>query len=791
MRFVMQRRAPRGQWETFDSVLRLMRLVGIGACVAGCGDDLTQVEQGERAASDRRQPIESAVSVAQFSLESSRWVVAPDFDLELVASGFELPVGIAMVPNPRPEADAPIFYVVELRGTIKAVARSGVVSQYAEGLLNFAPDSRVPGPGEVGLGGAVVDPDTGDLYVTLVYREPAGSENGSLYAAVERLTSDDTGLSAVARARILNLAPEGQAARHQVSSITFGPDGYLYVHVGDGGDASAARNLTQFRGKILRLTKDGSAVSRNPYWDPFNGISARDYILASGIGSGSAGAWRWSDAAHYFVEKGPTVDRFAQLSLGRDYLYDGSDESMANFAVFNWNPGSAPANLAFIQQDVFERSGFPAEYEGRAYVTQAGLAGALGPGDAVRKAITEWTIDGRGELVAGGRPVAFYAGNGASTAAALAAGPDGIYFSDLYAEVYANGFASPSANVFRLRYKTPPPPADCNGNDVPDEDELALDDDCNRNGIPDECDIAVERSTDCNENALPDECEVERDRTFEFSYGVEGLTLNGSAQWIDGALRLTPATGGTGSAVHSPISDEPLEHLRAELDFKIGAGSGADGLSVALFDATRYPQTEVFGEDGPISGALVVKLNTYDNGDGANNVQVAFNGQSFGTYEPSFLLRDNSFHRLRLLLQNGRITVLISSKPGQFETAFDELPIPNYVAFVARIGFGARTGGYTDEHWVDNFRFWVPSPQDRNASGMLDVCECVADVDDGQGWGVPDGTVDSQDVVYFLHAYVNEGAYADVDDGSSTGRRDGIVNQRDLEYFLARFDMGC
>ena len=37
------------------------------------------------------------------------WTVTrPNYEVEVVASGFQLPVNIAFVPNPRPEADSPV-----------------------------------------------------------------------------------------------------------------------------------------------------------------------------------------------------------------------------------------------------------------------------------------------------------------------------------------------------------------------------------------------------------------------------------------------------------------------------------------------------------------------------------------------------------------------------------------------------------------------------------------------------------------------------------------------------------
>jgi hypothetical protein len=46
--------------------------------------------------------------------------------------------------------------------------------------------------------------------------------------------------------------------------------------------------------------------------------------------------------------------------------------------------------------------------------------------------------------------------------------------------------------------------ADCNGNGVPDECDL----DCNLNGIPDDCEIAANPSLDCNGNRILDSCDI-------------------------------------------------------------------------------------------------------------------------------------------------------------------------------------------------------------------------------------------------------------------------------------------
>ncbi|MFZ4573155.1 MAG: PQQ-dependent sugar dehydrogenase, partial [Phycisphaerales bacterium] len=305
------------------------------------------------------------------------WTTATDFKVERVATGFQMPVSIAFVPNPSTAADAPIYYVGELYGTIKVVKRDGSISDYAIDLLNYDPSGAFPGSGEQGLGSIVVDPTNGDLFATVLY---APNLNNVTIGnpRVVRLTSTNGGRSSNARTIILNMAPEVQGQSHQISNISFGPDNFLYVHMGDGFDAGAAQNLTQFRGKILRLQRNGLPAPGNPYYNLADGISARDYIYASGVRNPFGGAWRASDSSHYMVENGPSVDRMSRLVSGRNYLWDGSDNSMRNFAIYNWDPAAAPVNITFVQPETFAGSGFPAEYQGRAYITQSGATWASG-----------------------------------------------------------------------------------------------------------------------------------------------------------------------------------------------------------------------------------------------------------------------------------------------------------------------------------------------------------------------------------------------------------------------------
>ncbi len=375
-------------------------------------------------------------------------VQQPGFRVERVATDFQLPVNIAFVPNPGEGPDAIFFYVTELYGTIKVVTRVGQVSDYAVNLLNFNPTGGFPGSGEKGLAGIAVEPESGDVFASMVYEIPPQTDLH--FPKVVRLHSADGGRTASSQTKILEFPNEPSGASHQISNLSIGPDGKLYVHVGDGF-TGPAQDLDSVRGKILRVNLDGSAPADNPFYDAANGLSSTDLIVALGLRNPFGGAWRAADGAHWEVENGPGVDRLARIVAGRNYGWDGSDASMSNFAAYNWPLSVAPVNIAFVQPSTFAGSGFPPEKMDHAFVTESGPTYAPGP-QLLGKRISEFVLDLDGNRVSGPLPLIEYAGAGRATAAALAAGPDGLYFSDLYKDFGASSPIDRGANVFRVRW---------------------------------------------------------------------------------------------------------------------------------------------------------------------------------------------------------------------------------------------------------------------------------------------------------------------------------------------------
>jgi glucose/arabinose dehydrogenase len=377
----------------------------------------------------------------------------------VVGTDYRLPVNIAFVPNPGPNPDDPLYYVTELYGSIQVVTRNGTKHTFATGLLDYNPQGPISGSGEQGLTGIAVerdavDPEIYHLYVGMLWDNESPPGGASHYPKVERIDSVAGGLSMATRTVLLNMQPETQGQSHQISNVSIGPDGMLYVHNGDGFDAGTALDLDAYRGKILRMNLDGSAPSDNPFYDIADGITARDYVFAYGVRNPFGGAWRNLDGKHYAVENGPSVDRLAQINRGASYGWNGSDASMRINAIYNWDPAHAPVNMAFVQPSLFNGSQFPQAKMGHLFVSESGPTYA--PGAQARgKRIVEFVLDANGSRVSGPTTLVEYRGSGRSTVVGLAAGPDGLYFTELYEESGATSPTASGARIFRVRYVNP------------------------------------------------------------------------------------------------------------------------------------------------------------------------------------------------------------------------------------------------------------------------------------------------------------------------------------------------
>lgn len=369
------------------------------------------------------------------------WSIPAGFELERVVESLHLPVNLAFIPNPGIDPEDPRYYVLELYGTLKVVMNNGEVRTYADDMLNFDPTGRFPGSGEAGSIGIAVHPDTGDLFVSLAYQDSDVTfGDGKLAFAnkVVRFSSSDGGLTADQQTTLIDgIGPTATA--HQIQAVTIGPDGMVYVNVGDGGrsdeDYNPAQDAADLRGKVLRMTPDGAIPPDNP--DPDS------YVYARGFRNPFGAAWRSVDSHLYVSDNGPAEhDRLVKVRPGGDY---GWCCDMTAGAIHLWPEIVAPTAIGFV-----EAGQFPVKYDGHLFVGSVGFTYGVMPWDNGKK-IFDVALDDVGNVEAV-EDFLVYVGEGFSTVVGLAFGPDGLYFTDMYGEAGFDDQGGLNAGVYRLRW---------------------------------------------------------------------------------------------------------------------------------------------------------------------------------------------------------------------------------------------------------------------------------------------------------------------------------------------------
>ena len=165
-----------------------------------------------------------------------------------VQTGLRVPWDLAFAPDGR-------MFVTERPGNL-LIFESGAPNARRIGHYSL-PDVRAQG--ESGLMGIALDPDfarSGLLYVCA-----SRVDQGEWRNQVLRLkaTGNDVALDGyVIRAGMR------AAVAHDGCTVRFGPDGKLWVSMGESTNARLAQDQSSLNGKILRVNTDGSIPADNP-----------------------------------------------------------------------------------------------------------------------------------------------------------------------------------------------------------------------------------------------------------------------------------------------------------------------------------------------------------------------------------------------------------------------------------------------------------------------------------------------------------------------------------------------
>ena len=429
--------------------------------------------------------------------------------LEVIAP-FDFPVYATFAPD-----DAARMFILERAGRIQIVNK-GEVQQ--EPFLDIA--AQVASDyGERGLLGLAFHPQyqtNGSFYINYT-----NLQQQTVIARFSRGADQD---HADAASEFQLLVIDQPTGFHNSGWLDFGPDGYLYVTVGDGGQPrSNAQDLSALHGKILRIDVDGGVPFTIPSDNPFVGTEFCEEIWAYGLRNpwrcsfdrvtgdlwiGDVGQLTWEEVDfQHAMSKGG--ENYGWPCREGNHCYQDNEFCtcetkgfVAPTYEYHHNPGfggcvqggfvyrgTAIPNLVghYVFSDLFYGEIMTIKPE-TGEVNNIQLDAGI---------VHSWGQDHDGEL--------------------YVVGPDGLRKLVHDADCNDNGLDDALELEMNLVQ-------DCNANLLPDECDLALlnatdwngsgvldecENDCNLNNVDDTIDLADGTSLDCNGNGEPDECDVD------------------------------------------------------------------------------------------------------------------------------------------------------------------------------------------------------------------------------------------------------------------------------------------
>jgi glucose/arabinose dehydrogenase len=270
------------------------------------------------------------------------------FFVDTVASNVEVPWSLAFAPDGR-------LFFTERPGRVRVVQNGTLISQPALTLS----DVVVFSGGESGALGIALHPNF--------------AQNHYVYVAYTGTDAGDTPVNRLVRFRETNntladsvviLDNLNAASIHDGSRVKFGPDGLLYMTMGDAATADNAQNLAIYNGKILRLNDDGTTPRANPFSSPVFSLGHRN---PQGLDWHPATGDLW-ETEHGNIRN----DEVNVIEAGKNYGWPviEADQTRAGMEtpITFYNPSIAPSGAAF-----YRGSAFPAFQNNFFFATLRGL----------------------------------------------------------------------------------------------------------------------------------------------------------------------------------------------------------------------------------------------------------------------------------------------------------------------------------------------------------------------------------------------------------------------------------
>ncbi|KUG09128.1 glucose dehydrogenase [Solirubrum puertoriconensis] len=280
---------------------------------------------------------------------------SPAVAVTVLAKGLSHPWAVEPLPN----GD---LLITEKPGRLRIVSATGQLGAPIQGL------PAVYATGQGGLLDVALSPNfSADQTIYWSFSEPRGAKGNATSVAKGVLSADRQRLE---RVRVIFRAlPAYDGDKHYGSRLAFGPDGLLYVSLGERSDLGIrpqAQQLNSHMGKTLRLTSEGQPAPGNPFIGQAGALPEIWTVGQRNVQSLAfdASGQLWS------VDMGPQGgDELNRLEGGKNYGWplvtfgeEYSGEPVPNAVttkagfvdpVYYWDPVIAPSGAQFYSGEAF------------------------------------------------------------------------------------------------------------------------------------------------------------------------------------------------------------------------------------------------------------------------------------------------------------------------------------------------------------------------------------------------------------------------------------------------------
>jgi len=184
------------------------------------------------------------------------------FSETILGSGLVNPTAMALAPDGR-------IFVSQQGGQLRVIKNGALLPA---SFMTVSVDSS----GERGLLGIAFDPSFPTNQFIYVYYTVPGAP---VHNRVSRFTGNGDVVVPGSEVVLLDLDPLSAATNHNGGGLHFGPDGKLYITVGENANPANSQTLSNRLGKMLRINPDGSIPTDNPFFATATGANRSIWAL--------------------------------------------------------------------------------------------------------------------------------------------------------------------------------------------------------------------------------------------------------------------------------------------------------------------------------------------------------------------------------------------------------------------------------------------------------------------------------------------------------------------------------